>query len=225
MMNDELQHWLRPTEFLDHPSAPVRHFIEQAVGDVDDPVERAVRLYYAVRDGIRYDPYRFDMERRNFVASHTLGVGAAYCVPKAVLLAAAARGAGIPARLGFADVRNHLTTERLRRLVGGDLYRWHGYVALYLEGRWVKATPAFNIEMCRRFDVKPLEFDGRDDSLLHPYNARDERHMEYVTDRGLFDDLPYDELRRDMEQHHPRLVEMVRAARGGSFDQEKVFSQ
>src|SRR5574341_322846 len=64
---------------------------------------------------------------------------------------AVARVVGIPARVGYADVRNHLSTPKLRELVGGDLFVWHGYAELHLEGRWVKATPAFNLTLCERF--------------------------------------------------------------------------
>ena len=103
-------------------------------------------------------------------------------------------------------MRNHLATERLLRMMGSDLFVWHGYVSMLLDGKWVKATPAFNIEMCRRFDVLPLEFDGTTDSLLQPYDARQRRHMEYVRDRGLFDDLPFDALAADMRASYPNLV-------------------
>lgn len=223
--SDDLQAYLAPSYYFDYDHPRVRAFINESLGDAVDPVERAVRLYYAVRDGIRYDPYRFYMRRKYFTASRTLLDGAAYCVPKANLLTAAARGAGIPARVGFADVRNHLTTERLSRLVGGDLYRWHGYVSLHLDGRWVKATPAFNLEMCERFGVKPLEFDGREDSLMHPYNAHDERHMEYVNDRGVFDDFPFDELAEDMRSFHPKMVEAAEADLRGNFDREAMVDR
>ncbi|SEF89618.1 transglutaminase-like domain-containing protein [Thauera chlorobenzoica] len=223
--NNDMQAYLAPSDFFDFHHPRVRDFIDEAVGAAADPVERAVRLYYAVRDGVRYDPYRFYMRREYFIASRTVAEGAAYCVPKAILLAAAARGAGIPARVGFADVRNHLSTERLRELVGGDLYRWHGYVALHLEGRWVKATPAFNLQMCERFDVKPLEFNGRDDSLMHPYNARDERHMEYVNERGVFDDFPFEELVDDMRTFHPRLVDAAEASLRGDFEHEAMVDR
>ncbi len=219
------QDFLAPSYFFDFEHPRVRAFIEESLGDAVAPVERAVKLYYAVRDGIRYDPYRFYMRREYFTASRTLIEGAAYCVPKANLLTAVARGAGIPARVGFADVRNHLSTERLRQLVGGDVYRWHGYVAMYLEGRWVKATPAFNLQMCERFDVHPLEFDGRADSLMHPYNARDERHMEYVKERGTFDDFPFEALVADMWKHHPGLVEAAEADLKGDFEHEAMVDR
>ena len=82
------QDFLAPSYFFDFEHPRVRAFIEESVGDAVAPVERAVKLYYAVRDGIRYDPYRFYMRREYFTASRTLIEGAAYCVPKANLLTA-----------------------------------------------------------------------------------------------------------------------------------------
>ena len=213
---------LSATPALDYHHPAVAEFTRRAAG-AGTPRERAVRLYYAVRDGVRYDPYAFRIDPAWFAASRTLQAGAGWCVPKAVLLAACCRAEGIPARLGFADVKNHLATERLRQLMGSDLFLWHGYVSLLLEGRWVKATPAFNIELCRRFDVLPLEFDGLSDSLLQPFNARQQPHMEYVRDRGLFDDLPYDALAADMRATYPRLVAAAEsAAAPGRFETDRI---
>jgi len=214
---ESLQPSLAPTAILDFQEPSVADFARRSAGE-GTARERAVRLYYAVRDGIRYDPYAFRLEPGWLAASRTLAAGAGWCVPKAVLLAASCRAEGIPARLGFADVRNHLATRRLLELMGTDLFLWHGYVSLLLDGRWVKATPAFNVEMCRRFDVLPLEFDGTADSLLHPYDARSRRHMEYVRDRGLFDDLPFEEMAADMRATYPRLV-----AAAGSRDEAGKF--
>ena len=105
-------------------------------------------------------------------------------MPKATLLAAACRAIGIPARVGFADVRNHLSTARMREVMQTDVFYWHGYAVLLLDGAWRKATPAFNRELCERFDLLPLEFDGRADSLYHPFDRQGHRHMEYLADRG-----------------------------------------
>jgi transglutaminase-like putative cysteine protease len=201
---------LAPTPTLDFDRPAVGEFARRAAGD-GPARDRAVRLYYAVRDGIRYDPYAFRLDLPSLSASRTLAAGAGWCVPKAILLAACCRAEGIPARLGFADVRNHLATERLRQLMGGDLFLWHGYVSLLLDGRWVKATPAFNVELCRRFEVLPLEFDGTADSLLQPYNARQQRHMEYVQDRGLFDDVPFEAMSGELRAAYPALVAAAEA--------------
>ena len=139
-------------------------------------------------------------------ASAVLERRSAYCVPKAVLLTAAARAAGIPARLGFADVRNHLQSERLEAVMQTDLFVFHGYSALWIDGRWVKASPAFNAELCARFGVAPLDFDGRIDALLHAFTGDGRRHMEYVRDRGLRQDLPLDEILTAFAQHYPGVV-------------------
>ena len=207
---------LAATQFQDFDHPAVAAFARRAAGE-GTARERAVRLYYAVRDGIRYDPYAFRVTPEWFRASRTLEAGLGWCVPKAILLSACCRAEGIPARLGFADVRNHLATERLLRLMDTDLFLWHAYVSMHLDGRWVKATPAFNIELCRRFDVVPLEFDGIHDSLMQPYDARNQRHMEYVRERGLFDDLPYEAAVADWRAGCPRLIA---AAEGGDLGRQ-----
>ena len=177
-----------PTIESDHP-AVVAFAREHTTGAKDD-VEIAVRLYYAVRDGIRYDPYTCILTVDYLKASHTLQAGRAWCVPKAILLAACCRALNIPARLGYADVRNHLSTERMRQSMKTDIFSWHGYTAIHLRGQWVKATPAFNIELCRKFNLIPLEFDGLSDSLFHSFDAIGNRHMEYLHYRGEFADTP-----------------------------------
>jgi transglutaminase-like putative cysteine protease len=189
--------WLRPTWFLDSDHEAVARFAERAVGDRTDPTDRAVALFHAVRDGIRYDPYVFAEDPADFKASAVAGSDANWCVPKSVLLTAAARSLGIPARLGFADVRNHLTSEKLAARMGTDVFIWHGYSELLLGRRWFKLSSAFNVELCHRFGVKVLDFDGTADALFHPYDEAGNRHMEYVNQRGSFDDLPLERMKRD----------------------------
>ena len=192
---------LAPTAQIDSDHPAVVAFAQRhAVGETQR--ERAVALYYAVRDGFRYDPYRIDLSPAGMRASHVLTIGVGWCVPKAALLGAAARAAGIPARLGYADVRNHLSTERLRRTMGTDLFVWHGYVEMWIDGRWVKSTPAFNIELCDRFGLLPLDFDGVADSLYHPFDKSGQRHMEYVHDHGSFDDMPLQRIVEDFRRHY-----------------------
>lgn len=172
----------------------------------ETPRERAVSLYLAVRDGLRYDPYRIDLSDHGMRASTALQQGFGWCVPKAVVLAAVARAAGIPARLGFADVKNHLSTERLRRTMGTDVFAWHGYTELWLDGAWRKATPAFNIELCDKFGLLPLTFDGVHDSLYHPFDRAGNQHMTYVNERGSFDDLPLPRIRAAFAEMYPGIA-------------------
>jgi transglutaminase-like putative cysteine protease len=204
----QLEHeaYLRPTRFLDADHPRVIDFARASAEDRTGAVEQAPALYSAVRDGIRYDPNHIDLRPDAMRASSVLARGTGFCVTKAILLAAAARALGIPSRLGFADVRNHLTTERMHRAMGTDLFVFHGYAELYLEDRWVKATPAFNRTLCDRFDVAPLEFDGRHDSLFQQADRRGNRYMEYVRDRGPYADLPLDEIRAAFTEHYPALM-------------------
>ena len=213
--------WLAATEFIDHEHPAVREFVASRVGAGDTAKDKALNLYYAVRDDIRYDPYSASMRREALRASTTAIGRVGYCVPKALLYTACLRAIGIPARPGFADVKNHLSTAKLTRLMGTDIFAWHGYVSLRLDGKWVKATPAFNFEMCRRFGVLPLDFDGEHDSQMHPYNSSNQRHMEYVKQRGEFDDLPYEELVADMVRMYPQLV-AVSDGKAGDFDGEAI---
>ncbi len=185
---------LQPTYFLDFDRPEVANFAEETTKSASSPRERAVALFYAVRDGIRYDPYSISASREDYRASAVLQAPSAYCIPKAVLLAASTRAVGIPTRLGFADVRNHLASEKLLARQGTDLFIYHGYVEMWLEHRWVKATPAFNVELCQRFGVRALEFDGEHDALFHEYSVDGRRHMEYVAVRGVYDDLPFEEI-------------------------------
>jgi transglutaminase-like putative cysteine protease len=185
---------LGPTDFIDSDHPLVQALSARAVAGVSGERERAVALYGAVRDEVRYDPYRIEHSRAGFRASRCLETGQGFCITKAVLLAAAGRAAGIPTRLGFADVRNHLTTTKLQETMGTDLFVFHGYTEMRLDGRWVKATPAFNLSLCEKFGVKPLDFDGAADSVFHPFDASGRRHMEYIRDRGTYADLPYDEI-------------------------------
>ena len=196
---------LSPTAAIDSDHAAVLAFSRQHAQGADDR-ERAVALALAVRDGFRYDPYKADLSPHGMKASTVLAQGYGWCVPKAVLLAAVCRAAGIPARLGFADVRNHLSTARMRQSMETEVFYWHGYTDLWLDGAWRKATPAFNLSLCQKFGLLPLDFDGRADSIYHPFDAAGNRHMDYIAQRGSYDDLPLDEILVDFRIHYPRWI-------------------
>ena len=201
---------LAPTALIDSDHPAVAAFAQDKARGTDVR-ERAVALTLAVRDGFRYDPYRVDLSPRGMRASTVLELGYGWCVPKAALLAAAARAAGIPARLGYADVRNHLSTARMRESMKTDLYIWHGYVDLWIDGRWVKATPAFNLSLCEKFGLLPLDFDGVNDSIYHAFDKAGNRHMEYVHQRGTFDDMPLQQIVADFAQVYPGYGRMAQA--------------
>jgi transglutaminase-like putative cysteine protease len=199
-VNENFSQYLQPTEVLDFHHPAVASFIQSRIDGAAAPEQQAVKLYYAVRDEIRYDPYTIDLSVEGLRASTTLQNGRGWCVPKAALLAALCRAMGIPAKLGYADVKNHLSTERMREHMKTDIFLWHGYTSIYLGGKWVKATPAFNIGLCERFQLKPLEFDGSIDSIYHPFDLLGNKHMEYLRERGEFADVPIDQINRDFTQ-------------------------
>ena len=209
---------LAATYFIDSDNVLVKEFAESAVAGTTDEVARAVELYYAVRDSIRYDPYDINCTPQGFKASTCLERGRGFCITKAALLAACARVANIPSRVGFGDVKNHLATPRLIELMGTDEFVFHGYTELFLGGIWVKATPAFNLTLCQRFGVLPLEFDGRRDSLFHPFDAAGRRHMEYIRQRGSFDDVPFDEIVSVFKKSYPEAMERGFKVSGADFE-------
>ena len=211
-----MSQYLEPGRYIDsrHP-AVVAFSKESSKGQ--SARERAVALYYAVRDKLRYNPFLDFTKTDVFRASAVLEAGQGFCIGKASLLAACARAAGIEARVGFADVKNHLTTPRLAETMGSDLFVYHGYTEMRIDGQWVKATPAFNLALCKRFRVKPLEFDGREDSIFHPFDEDDRRHMEYLRDRGVYADVPVEEIQRAFRDAYPRFYSLGAEAAKETF--------
>jgi transglutaminase-like putative cysteine protease len=215
-MNQPLTSYLQPGRFVDSDNPSVTAFAGEHAKGADER-EKAVSLYYAVRDRVRYNPFQNFMADDAYRASICLERNVGWCVSKAALLAACARAAGIPARVGFADVKNHLTTPELTAKMGTDLFVYHGYVELQLDGKWIKATPAFNLALCTRFRVKPLEFDGREDSIFHPFDEDNRRHMEYVRWRGEFADVPAEDIKRVFSETYPALFNLGPAAAQRQF--------
>jgi transglutaminase-like putative cysteine protease len=194
--------YLLPTAIIDSDNKEIIEFADKAAGEGAGPVETAVKLYYAVRDGIWYDPYYPFYLPEHYRAGRILKDRRGYCVSKVSLLVALARSRGIPARAGFANVRNHLATRQLIEMMGSDLFVYHGFAELFLEGKWVKATPAFNIELCRIHNVTPLEFNGREDSIFHAYNRENKPFMEYAEYLDSYADIPVDRIMEAWEKEY-----------------------
>lgn len=199
------ENYLKPAEFVNSDSEQVIAFAKKAIGDSVLPVEQAVKLYYAVRDGFNYNPYTIDLSEEALKASHLLTRDYGYCVEKACLLAAVARAVGIPSRLGFAQVRNHIATEKLEERLKTNVLVFHGYTELFLDGKWVKATPAFNKSLCEKLNVDSLEFNGKEDSVFQEYNQQGGAFMEYLHDYGTFHDVPRDLFIAEIKKHYPHI--------------------
>ena len=217
---EDLQACLRPTRFVDSDSPDITAFAAEITAGASSEHEKAVRLYYAVRDRIEYDPYGISVDPADLAGTAVLRRGRGHCIGKAILLAAVARAEGIPSMLGFADVRNHLMTGRFRKLIRTDVLRYHGYALLYLDASWVKVTPTFNLSLCEKFGVHPLEFDGSSDALFHEFDVSGQRHMEYLLDYGGFADLPFKMLAREMPRLYPMLIKGAGEGSSGDFAAE-----
>jgi len=213
-----MHQYLTPTYYIESTHKAVVEFAESRTRGATDETGRAVRLFYAVRDEIRYNPYLYSFDREQYRASVALDRMEGWCVQKAILLAAASRAIGIPCRLGYANVVNHLTTKRMRELMGTSLFVFHGYNEFYLSGRWVKATPAFNLALCEKFGIRPLEFDGVNNSVFHPFDMSGQRHMEYVHDYGSFADFPFQMMVDESLKYYPTLAErMLNSSDGRAY--------
>jgi transglutaminase-like putative cysteine protease len=191
-----LEKYLSPTYIIDCDSDSIKSKARELIQERDKDTDRAIALFYFVRDNIAYNLYVPKHMPEHFRASSTLARGKGYCVQKAVLLIALARAAGIPARLCCAKIRNHLVPPKVLEKLKSDIFPWHGYTEFRLDGKWVKATPAFDIEMCQGQRLVPVEFDGQNDAKFPPYNLDGRKHIEYLLDRGPFDDVPLDEIRK-----------------------------
>lgn len=198
-----MQQYLTATQYIDSDHPDVNSYAKQVVGEAVEAREQAVRLYLAVRDDILYDPYRLTLTLDGMRASSVLRDRKGWCVNKAVLLAATARAVGIPSRLAFADVKNHLVTKRLSETIETDVFAYHGTTEMLLDGEWVRCTPAFNASLCERFGVDPLEWDGETNSLFQPTTNDGQRFMEYVKDRGHDSDLPLDDIIEVFKEIYP----------------------
>src|SRR5262245_9114905 len=145
-MTETQTNLLAPGRFIDSDSLAVTAFAQGQTAEAGSELDRVLRLYHAVRDGIAYDPYVDMSDPANFRASSVLAAERGFCIGKAALLAACCRAVGIPARVGYADVRNHMTSPKLYERIKTDVFIWHSYAELFVAGRWVKATPAFDAE-------------------------------------------------------------------------------
>ncbi len=209
MKEYDLAVYLAPTDFLNFNAPEILDFTAKAIGDATTPTAKAVRLYYAVRDGWRYNPYRISLRRADWQATEIFKKPDGHCQDKSILLATCARAAGIPSRLHLAKVKNHIAVEQLTEKFGTNELTPHGYTELYLDGKWVKATPAFNRQLCERLNVSPLDFDGKTDSFFQEYDKSGGIFMEYLEDYGTFADVPLDFMIDIMRTNYPKFAHLA----------------
>jgi len=198
--------YLKPTAFIESDHKDVIEFANKNIKNTDDPKSKAIKLFYAVRDQIVYDPYTFNLKPDRIKASHVISVKKGFCVPKAVLMTSVYRAVGIPARLGFANLVNHIMGDELKSILESNILAYHGYTEIYLNDNWLRITPTFNVELCKHLNVSPVEFDGESHAIFPSVDKDGNQFMEYIKYHGTFDDVPLTKIVESMKIHYPMLT-------------------
>ncbi len=199
--------YLRPGIYTDSDHPDILAYAQRITAEIDSPKAQAIALYRSIRDEFRYYPYHLILKPYALKASYLLSKDYGYCVEKSNLFAACLRALGIPAKLCYANVRNHLATEKVEDYLRTDLMVFHGFVDLFLEGKWVKATPVFNAQLCERLGVAVLDFDGENDAVFQESDKSGRPFMDYVHDYGCFADLPFELFVSELRRHYPHLFD------------------
>ncbi len=196
------------TEFFDYHSDNIQALIAD-LRDADTQTQ-ITELYLKVRDGWRYNPYDIGINKEHYIASHLVEKKEGHCIDKAIIYIAGLRALGIPARLHLAKVSNHIATEQLEKMIGSNELAPHGFVDVYYNGKWAKCSPAFNKELCERYNVDSLTFDGTTDSIIQEYNRENKKFMSYLDDYGYFNDVPLDRIREILHSNYPQFFETLK---------------
>jgi len=199
---DDMKKYLKCTEIIDCDTKSIKEKAAALTRGLKTDREKAIALFYFVRDTIKYNPYDSADRYEYSIASATLKRGYGLCFQKAAVLVAMCRAVGIPARFGFADIRNHLLSARfLDMMCGSNILVYHGFAELYIDGKWVIATPAYDLGLCQENGFIPAEFDGEHDAKLNACNIEGKPHVEYIKYHGSYDDLPWEEIYNAGAQH------------------------
>jgi transglutaminase-like putative cysteine protease len=215
----DLEPYLKPTKCINSDHERIGEILNDLGVTAEEPPEKAAtKIFYFVRDRVKYNPYFAFFDEEDYVATNVLARGGGYCVQKAVVMAALARRAKIPCMLVFADIKSHIVPKKLADLMKTDIFAYHGYCALHLKGRWIKAAPTFDIEMCDKMGYLPVEFDGTKDAILHPVDRHGNKHIEYLREIGTGADVPFDDIKKTFYElyvkDNPKIQAMLDEAYG-----------
>jgi transglutaminase-like putative cysteine protease len=191
-MGSNLELYLRATPTIDADHGNIVETATMVTDGCTSDQERAMKLFYFVRDSIAYNVYMISVFIEDFRASRILEWGKGYCVQKAVLLAALGRAAGIPSRLAFARIRNYRVPAHIMEMAGGNTFHRHGYNQFFLNGRWVSAAATFDQELCKRNGLPTVEFDGKHDAVLPQKDLKGEPYIDYLEKFAPTEDLPFE---------------------------------
>jgi len=199
-MDSEMGHYLQATSTIEADHKKIIEKVTNLTRGCASDEEKAVELFYFVRDSIRYNIYMISVFIEDFKASRILEWGKAYCVQKAVLLTALGRAAGIPSRLVFAKIRNHKLPAHILEIMGTNTFPRHGYNQFFLNGRWVSAAATFDKVLCEKNGLPTVEFDGKRDAILPEKDLKGAPYIEYIEKFPPKEDLPFDWIKERVSQ-------------------------
>lgn len=197
--------YLRETYFFDFSEEIIQNLISEFTKDKLTKKVQAIGLYNKIRDQWCYDPYTISLSHDAYKSSTIANKNTGNCVEKSILLISCLRALRIPARLHLGKVKNHIAVERLTEKFGSNELTPHGMVNVEIDGKWLKMSPAFNAELCKKFNVEPINFDGENNSFLQQYNNTGNLFMEYVDDYGFFEDVPVEFMVKNIKEHYPHI--------------------
>lgn len=199
--------YLSPTYFFDYESDEIQDLVSDFKNTSLSEKEITIALYNKVRDTWRYDPYSLSFNKEKYRASEIVKRPKGHCIDKSIILIAGLRALGIPARIHLAKVKNHIGVERLIEKFGSNELTPHGMVDAYINGKWLKLSPTFNVSLCEMLNVAPLDFDGENDAVLQEFSADGTQFMEYLEDYGHFEDVPMEFMERNAREHYPNIFD------------------
>jgi len=199
-MDSEMGHYLRATSTIEADHKKIIEAVTNVTQGCASDEEKAVELFYFVRDSIKYNIYMISVFIEDFKASRILEWGKAYCVQKAVLLTALGRAAGIPSRLVFAKIRNHKIPDHVVQMYKINIFPRHGYNQFFLNGKWVSAAATFDKVLCEKNGLPTVEFDGKRDAILPEKDLKGAPYIEYIEKFPPKEDLPFDWIKERISQ-------------------------
>ena len=204
-----MEEYLQPTEFLDFDKSRVYKQAKEITNGIKIDKEKAISLFYWVRDQIKYNMYTYNpTNRANLKASVTIKRHNGFCMSKAVLLSAFARAVGIPARIHMIDIINHKVPKWIEEFMGTRTFHCHGYSELFFDGKWRKVTPVFDKETAIKAGYVPtVEFDGENDALLASHDDEGNPFVEYAEDYGIYSDVPIDKISKIFIENYGEIYE------------------
>ncbi|MEZ5009607.1 MAG: transglutaminase-like domain-containing protein [Chitinophagales bacterium] len=199
--------YIEPTYFIDSQHPAIIEKAKELIEGKESAVDRIKAFFYFVRDSYYYYPYNVSFQPKKLKASSILTrpEKKGYCIEKAVLFAALCRSIGVPNRLIFCNVRNHIATENVEKVLGTDLMVFHGYNEVFVNGKWVKCTVAFNKSLCDKLNVATLEFDENEDQVFQEFDKEGGQFMVYEHEYGTFHDVPHDLWVSETKRLYPHL--------------------